>query len=152
VRNLTDDTCSRIKRGAEIPLSEAEIIVNEFYENYRIVDDRFHSFFFNEACLLISIARYIGDGDTHVTFCEPNSAYDGKIRQSEDIYYVEFTAAIDGHNESLIMELVNDRGSAPMCQQLHPKGRRGSRVWEDIEEKVVSSDFLDKQMCELLLD
>jgi hypothetical protein len=118
-----------LQPGSIMPLSRAQELVNHIYKEH-VIDTRlpFHKRFFHEICPLVTIASYIGDEAIGVVVSPRSNRYDGLIVLSDGRHQiVELTAAVDGHNDSLIKELLEKRGSAPVYQKIEHTGVRQQR-------------------------
>ena len=120
-----------LKAGREFTVAEAKTIVNSIYDNCCIdTESRFHNSFFHEICPLLLIAEHIADEAVRIVFSEANSRFDGLILFNEGRKQrVELTAAIDGHDEALRMELLEKRGHAPAFQKIAARGSRRNRTF-----------------------
>jgi hypothetical protein len=98
-----------LRPGHEFTIEEAREVVNHLYEYYCIdTQDRFPNLFFHEICPLLLIAEHVANELTRIVFTVENARFDGAIILGDErrTQKVEMTAAIDGHQDALRMELL----------------------------------------------
>jgi hypothetical protein len=120
--------------GHEFTIEEAREAVNQLYEHGRIdTRDVFHNTFFYEICPLFLIAEHVANRRTKIVFTGKNRRYDGEIifGDQQRRQKVELTAAIDGHQEDLRMELLAKNGCAPAFQHIEASGGKKKRIFHD---------------------
>lgn len=92
---------------------------------------RFHKRFFYEFVPLVTIAGHLAEPSITIVFDGAGHDLDGRIvfADGRDDQRVELTAAIDGQNEALRMELLAERGHAPAVGPIEYTGAkaRGDR-------------------------
>lgn len=127
----TDLKNKLLEPGREFTIAEAKEIVNCVYKHYCIdTQDRFHNAFFHEICPLLLIAEHVGGEATRIVFLGANSCLDGLLfLENGRKQKVELTAAIDGQNEALRMELLAKRGDAPAFQKIQALGSKKNRTF-----------------------
>lgn len=136
-----------LRPGHEFTIKEARDLVNYLYEHYCIdTQDRFHNAFFNEICPLLLIAEQVGDEMTRVVFTGENARFDGAIILGDErkTQKIEMTAAIDGRQDALRMELLASRGHAPAFRQIRVSGTKRNRTFhedESLDEAIVSREY-----------
>jgi hypothetical protein len=111
-----------LKRNSEFTIAEAKENVNHVLSDHKkTIDtqDRFHNTFFHEICPLLLIAEHIMDEVTRIVFMGDNSRFDGLLLLGEarSKQKIEMTAAIDGRNDALQMELQKERKHVPLFQK-----------------------------------
>lgn len=134
--------------GREFALAEALDIVDDIYDNCEIdTNCRFHNVFYHEICPLLSIAKHLGPEATKIAFTGAKSRIDGAILLGPDQRWqsVELTAAIDGHNDALVMELLAKRGNAPAFQKIEATGSKQNRRFGDNELKAIDRAQYDQE-------
>ena len=117
--------------GREFTIAEARAIVNHIWK-YCCIDtqDRFHNTFFHEICPLLLIAEHVGGEATRIVFSGTKSDFDGLLLLGNgQKQKVELTAAIDGQDEALRMELLAERGHAPAFQRIEASGAKSNRTF-----------------------
>jgi hypothetical protein len=125
--------------GREFTIEEAREAANQLYEHGRIdIRDPFHKTFFEEIFPLFLIAEYVANKMTKVAFKGKDHPYDGEIIfGDQQPQKVELTAAIDGHQEDLRMELLEERKRAPAFQKIQYNGTRKRRAFSDNELEAI---------------
>jgi Transposase, Mutator family len=142
--------------GEEFTLEEAAQVVNHLYEHNCIdTQHRFHNLFFHEICPLLLIAERVGDKTTRIIFAVENDRFDGVIilGDARRTQQVEMTAAIDGYQDALRMELLAARGRAPAFQEIRASGTKKNQNFdedEDLREAIVSEEYDQKTLRPLL--
>lgn len=150
----TDQKDELRKPGREFIIAEAKAIVNHIYDHCCIdTQDRFHNTFFHEICPLLLIAEHVGGEATRVVFLGANSCLDGLLfLENGRKQKVELTAAIDGQNEALRMELLAKRGDAPAFQKIEASGIKKNRTFDKNETDVGRTDKYDDRTLLPLLE
>lgn len=155
------DQHTRLKRllqsGQELNIEEAREVVNHLYEHCRIdTRDRFHNVFFHEVCPLLLIAEHVGDSMTRIVFTGGDTRFDGIIILEEycTVQKVEFTAAIDGYQDALRMELLAARGHAPAFRKIRASGTKGHRTFHEDGNADDAFEWAqrDQEMLRVLFD
>ena len=145
-----------LKPGHEFTIEEAREVVNHLYEHYLIdTKDRFHNLFFHEICPLLLIAERMGNEMTRIVFTVGNAHFDGAIILGEErkTHKVEMTAAIDGYQDALRMELLAARGRAPAFQKVRASGTKKNRIFNEDEnalEAIISQEYDQETLLPLL--
>ena len=139
-----------LEPATTLPLLRAQAIVQRIYNEHIIdPDHRFHSKFFYEICPLVKIATHVGDNDTQIVISAPNDPYDGLLLFGNgNVQAIELTAAIDGHNKKLIIELLRERGSAPVYRKIEYTGTKRRRRFGPNEAEAVEMDVRDQELLE----
>lgn len=85
-------------------------------------------------------------------YYDTNQSFDGEIlnAKTELLERVEITCAIDGHNESVRMERLNEKGMANAFGKVKYIGKKGNREFAAEEVKTVSSTQLEALYIELI--
>ena len=128
--------------GHEFTIEELTEAVNQLYEHGRIeTRDDFHNTFFYEILPLFLIAEHVANGMAKIVFKGKDHPYDGEIifGDPQQRQKVELTAAIDGHQEALLTELLARNGCAPAFQRIEASGKKKNRIFHD-----------DKNVCEAI--
>jgi hypothetical protein len=147
-----------LRPGQEFTIEEAREVVDDLYEHCCIdVQDRFHNLFFHEICPLLLIAEQVADEMTRIVFTVENAQFDGAIILGDErrTQKVEMTAAIDGHQDALRMELLAARGRAPAFQRIRASGTKKNRIFdedENLNEAIVSQEYDQGTLLPLLAD
>ena len=121
--------------------------MNRIHDAFRIdTDDRFHNTFFYEICPLLVIAEHVADENALISFTGTQSQFDGLIvfgdpRRAQRI---ELTAAIDGWNAALQMELLAKQGHAPAFQKIQATGTRRNRLFGHNQTEAIRSEDYDR--------
>ena len=149
------DRLIRPDRG--LTIAEAKKIVDDVYNGRRLIDtqDRFHNTFFYEICPLLLIAEHVGNNETRIGFMGAKSRFDGLLLLGKKgkKQKVELTAAIDGQNDALQMELLKKRGHAPAFQKIKSTGTRRNREFGKNTTNMIRSDeYNQKTLIPLLKD
>lgn len=120
-----------LQPGRKFTTSEARALVNHIYDHCCIdTQDRFHNTFFHEICPLLLIAENVGGDATRVVFSGADSGFDGLLLlENGRKQKIELTAAIDGQDEALRMELLAKRGDAPAFQKIQASGTKKNRTF-----------------------
>ena len=141
-----------LRPNRNFTISEAGDIVNEINE-LRLIDtkERFHNTFFHEICPLLLIAAHVGDKATTIRFTGSDSRFDGLIfRGGENCgQIIEMTSAIDGYNDALQMELLEQRGHAPALQVIQAEGNKRNRKFGSNKLKA-NRDYDQRTLLPLL--
>lgn len=106
---------------------------------------RFHKRFFYEFVPLVAIAQHIAEPGITIIFNGASHDLDGRIvfADGRDDQRVELTAAIDGQNEAVRMELLAERGHAPAVGPIEYTGTKARcdrkfgpnvTIWRDASE------------------
>jgi hypothetical protein len=129
-------------------IAEANTIVNHIWDHCCIdTQDRFHNTFFHEICPLLLIAEHIGGEATRIVFSGTKLRFDGLLLlENGRRQKVELTAAIDGQNEALRMELLAERGHAPAFQKIEASGTKRNRTFGQNETDGGRTDEYDHEM------
>lgn len=144
-----------LKPNKTFTIVEAEEIVNHVYDHcYIDTEDRFHNIFFYEICPLLLIAKHIGGKATRIAFVGADSRFDGLIflGNEQKAQKIELTAAIDGHDDALRMELLRKRGHAPAFQKIQATGIKRNRGFGKNETSAICSDEYDYKILLPLLE
>lgn len=123
-------------------IGEANSVVNSIC-NECVIDtlDRFHGSFFYEIRPLLTIANKLGDEVSSIQFTGAQSGFDGLLfGRNKEKQKVEMTAAIDGYNDSLQMELLAKQGRAPAFQKIDAKGTKRNRQFGKNESNAFTAD------------
>lgn len=143
-----------LQHGNEFTVAGAKEIVNELYDHYRIdTKDPFHNFFFYEMCPLVLIAEHVDSKKARLVFMGALSRFDGLIILGDErkTQKVELTAAIDGHNDSLQMELLGERGQTPAFQKIQATGTKRNREFGKNELTAIRSEqYIQETLFPLL--
>lgn len=117
-------------------------------------DAVFHKRFFHEFIPLTTIAEHVGDTETKVCFSGAGHGIDGclTLNHGQSIRRVELTAATDGHNEALRMELLAECGYAPATGKIPHTGNknRDDREFGPSEVMEGRSDLKADQVLSLV--
>jgi hypothetical protein len=127
------------KSSIEFKIADAKEHVDQIWRTRKIdIKDRFYNRFFHEICPLLSIAECVGDEETRVIFAGSESRFDGMILlgQEQKRQKVELSAAIDGFNNALQMELLATDGYAPVFQKIEAKGTKKNRQFGENESEA----------------
>jgi hypothetical protein len=128
--------------GKKFSIAAAKEIINEIIRCSREepIDtrDRFHNIFFHEICPLLVIAEHVGNSESRIAFMGASAKFDGLIiiGREQLRQKVELTAAIDGRNDALVMELLRIRGHAPLFQRIQIEGTKTARTFGENEPEV----------------
>lgn len=126
----------------KLAIVEAREIVDDIRDRVCIDwRDPFHKVFFYEICPLLVIAQSLGPEATHIVFMGPNVHFDGLIflAGAREGQKVEMTAAIDGYNNALLMELLEERGRAPPFQLIQATGTKRNRTFGSNDTQPIRS-------------
>ncbi len=137
-----------LKPGRKFTIPEARKIVNEIHDHCLIdTNDRFHNPFFHEICPLLLIAEHVSDRTTSIRFTGTNTRFNGLIFLGDEKcgQIVEMTAAIDGHNDALQMELLEQRGHAPGFVKIQAVGNKRNRIFGKNETNSFSATDYDQK-------
>lgn len=137
-----------LRPGHEFTIEEAREIVNDLYEHYCIdTEDRFHNRFFHEICPLLLIAEHAADSMTRVVFTVEDTRFDGAIILGDErrTQKVEMTAAIDGHQDALRMELLDAPGHAPAFQKIRASDTEKNRIFDDDDDENEDEVIIPQQ-------
>ncbi len=141
-------------RQRNFTFEEASALIEEIYNDCTIdTVDRFHNVFFYEMCPLLSVANKVGGQNTRIVFTGADARFDGMIYlgMPQKVQRVEMTAAIDGHNDALQMELLRERGHAPAFQRIDAKGTKRNREFGPNPTTMISSrDYDDGVLAPLI--
>lgn len=152
---LEDIKGKLIDTNGQFTLAEANELVSSIYDERFIIEtkDRFHGQFFHEICPLLTFANQLGDEVTHIQFTGAHSRFDGiLILKDGEKQTVEMTAAIDGRNDALQMELLSKRRHAPAFQKIEATGTKRNREFGKNELKTFKSDDYDRKTLLPLLN
>lgn len=121
-----------IERGFAYETNELKAIVDKIYNdrNHPIEPrDRFHNFFFYEVCPALKIVETEFGPESSLLFHEHSWPFDVSVWPDQDQPEIkmEMTAAIDGANEALRMELMCRRGHAPAIGKIDAQGTKQNR-------------------------
>ncbi len=112
----------------EFLLSEVREAIDLVLEKELSYKHRFHHSFFYEIRPLFTVAKLLDDECVKLRFCSVEQEYDGEIIFSNNaLVKVELTRAVDGYNESLTMQLLEERGDAPAFQKIEYSGSKHNR-------------------------
>lgn len=90
-------------------------------------DPTFEKRFFHEFIPLVTIAAHIDDTNCLISFAGSSDKIDGCLDFGCAQQLVELTAAVDGHNDALRMELHKKRGWAPATGKIQATGSKRDR-------------------------
>lgn len=111
---------------------EAIAFINQIDELRVEIDTqcRFHGSYFYEIVPLITIANSLKNQISSIQFVADSERFDGVFWMvNGNAQKIEMTAAIDGQNDALQMELLAIRGHAPAYQQINSSGPKRHRVF-----------------------
>lgn len=155
--SLTAETKSLIRElqtpGRRFAVAEAKELIDDIFDNHMIdTEDRFHSWFFYEICPLVTIADSIKNEVLELAFTGTEEDFDGilYLRRGGQIQMIEVSAAIDGHNDALMMELLKSRGRAPALQKIEASGTKRNRVFGENRLEAISVDESNAETMRLL--
>lgn len=116
------------QQGKFADLDQIVSVIDHIYSNVEIdIAERFHNFFFYEACPLVSIAEKLNGSIDGIAFTGQKERYDGLFLIGGKSQKIECVAAIDGQNEALIMEHLQLYGRAPANLKIHATGTKNHR-------------------------
>lgn len=125
-----------INSGSAIPVCDLSRLVDDIWK-HDVIDtkDRFHNLFFYELCPILKIVNqeHLIDQITAIKIIGMKSRIDGILIMNGIEQGIEITAAIDGQNDALMMELLEERGHAPAYQKIESTGTRNNRVFGNNE-------------------
>ncbi len=154
---MEDECAKRINEicavGRTFTVDEAESTVEFIYDCCRIdLHDRFHNLFFYEVSPLVSIARYVSADISGLEFTGERSRFDGLIRfnNEKESQKIELTAAIDGRNDALQMELLERQGHAPAFRKIQATGNKRNREFPAEANQSVARRAIDYDRFTLL--
>lgn len=140
------------KKDQQFSLEEVSAITERIWGS-EIIDPagRFHDKFFHEICPIIRIAKHVGDSDTRIVFTGDSDRFDGLLLfGGEREQRIEMTVAIDGRNDALRLELVDERGYAPAFDDIEASGPRANRSFGENEPEAVTVSERDNKTFRLL--
>ena len=116
------------QQGKFAELDQIVSVIDHIYNNVEIdMAERFHNFFFYEACPLVAIAEKLNGSIDGIAFTGQKERYDGLFLIDGKSQKIECVAAIDGQNEALIMEHLQFYGRAPANLKIHATGTKNNR-------------------------
>lgn len=136
--------------GREFSISEArEIVIRIYDDDDNPIDtrSRFHNTFFYEICPLLMISEHPGIETTGIVFTGADARFDGLLLLGDErkAQKVELTAAIDGHNDALQMELLKERGHAPAFQKIEATRTRKNRKFGKNKLEAINSEEYNQE-------
>ncbi len=135
-------------------VGQMRIVVNDIEANYQIdTTDRNHNIFFYEICPLLAVAEHTIAYAVKVVGQGGGSRYDGLILSEANGKWqrVECTAAIDGRNDALRMEVLDQEGWAPAFGEIRAAGTRRRRRFGGIDSAPTRWDEYDNKTLRPLL-
>lgn len=135
------------------PLEVGRLVDKCYNEHLIATTDRFHNEFFYEICPLVEVARHLGADVTGIVFTGRRERFDGMILLDgrPEAQIVEVTAAIDGQNDALQMELIARDGHAPAFQRIEASGTKRNREFgKNIGSSYQVEDYMHKTLREFV--
>ena len=143
---------SHFQQGKFAELNQIVSVIDHIYSSVEIdIAERFHNFFFYEACPLVSIAEKLNGSIDGIAFTGQKERYDGLFLIDGQPQKIECVAAIDGQNEALIMEHLQLYGRAPANLKIHGTGSKNKRKID--EHSAVArnrEDYLENELRPLM--
>jgi len=136
----------------EYSIAEALHLVSEILKHPPMTGERFHNSFFHEFAPLVSLALYVGNDETRIAYTGTTIGVDGHLLlgPARCRRKVEFTAAVDGANEALRMELAAKRGAAPATGKIEASGSKHKRLFGANCTLGGRADRHDPELLELM--
>ena|GEM_PF-1929869 len=143
---------SHFQQGKFAKLDQIVSVIDQIYSNGEIdIAERFHNFFFYEACPLVSIAQKLNGSIDEIAFTGKKERYDGLFLIGDKPQKIECVAAIDGQNEALIMEHLKLYGRAPANLKIQSSRTKNNKQLH--EQSAVAIDrekYLENELQPLL--
>lgn len=140
------------QQGKFAELDQIVSVIDHIYNDGEIdIAERFHNFFFYEACPLVAIAEKLNGSIDGIAFTGQKERYDGLFLIGGKSQKIECVAAIDGQNEALIMEHLQLYGRAPANLKIHATGTKNNRTID--EHSAVArnrEEYLENELRPLL--
>ncbi len=157
IKNKSEELIDRFfEPNRKFSVQETKKIVGQILNLGEIeTTDRFHNPFFHEICPLLFISEYLNDSSIYLSFVGNNKRFDGLIysKLNSSGQKVELTAAIDGHNDSLGMELLKQRGHTPAFQNIECEGPKKNRKFGENLTIAISRDgYIDRKLKPLMTE
>lgn len=144
--NLDQLKTAVLAEGKKFSVVEAVELTDAAYDARICIEttDPFHNNYFYEFVPLVDIAKSLGNHVTHFQYVARKENFDGLLTLSNgELIRVEITAAIDGYNDRLQMELLAERGHAPAFQKIEFEGNKYNRVFGKNELVAFESSGYD---------